>query len=115
MNTQEKIKELISQIETYKNDLNWLSYCAVQLAVLLYSLGEEMGSARLLEEQTVIGYLDTITEGKKMSVAESEKRGIVDTQGAYDKLKINYQSILEIIQSIKKRLDSQSQLSKVGI
>lgn|SRR3972149_4611710 len=117
MNTQLKIKELLNQINANTNDLNWLSNCAVQLSILLFNLGEELGDARFLEEQTVIGYLEMVPiEGeRRMSVAEAEKRGIVDTQGVYDKLKINYQSIQEIIQSLKKKLDLQAQLAKVGI
>lgn len=115
--TQVKIKELLSQIEANQDNLNWLANCAIQLSVLLYNLGEELGAARLLEEQTIIGYLDiTPLEGeRRMSVAEAEKRGIVDCQGTYDKLKINYQSIQEIIQSLKKKIDLTSQQIKVGI
>lgn len=113
----DQIQELISQISSHEQDLNWLANCVVKLSVLLYNLGDQMSAAKVEEGRTLVGYLDLkLGESeKRMSVAEAEKRAFTDTTGMYDKLRMNYQSLIEIIQSIKKKLDITSQQLKTGI
>lgn len=115
MDTKTKIREVISQIDSHKDDYRWLADCVVTLSTLLFNLGEEMSSARLREEQALIGHLDVVpTENyKKMAVSEAQSRAITDTDGAYDRFKTDYQSVTEIIYSLKTKLNSVSQLSRL--
>lgn len=118
MNTQSQINQILSELPRHYGDPVTLSNYAVQLSILLYNLGDELAEAELLENQTIVGLLDVIPGeegGKKMSVAEAEKRGVVDSANQYGKLKLNYQSLVEIIQSLKKKVDSLSQQMKSGI
>lgn len=115
MDTKTKIREVISQIDLHKSDYHWLADATVTLSTLLFNLGEEMSSARLLEEQTTIGFLDIVPEvgGKKMAVSEAQSRSLADTGANYDRLKTDYQSVTEIIYSLKAKLNNASQLARL--
>lgn len=117
MNTEQQIRDCLNELPRRYNDPSWLSECAIQLSSLLFNLADDVAEARTQEEAVVIGYIDQIpTENsKRMSKTEAESRGVVDTHDAYERLKLKYQSVVETINSIKKRLDSQSQLLKSGV
>lgn len=115
MDTKIKIRELISQLDSNKDNYLFLADAVVTLSTLLFNLGEEMSSARLAEEQALVGHLDVIpTENyKKMAVSEAQSRAITETEGAYDRAKTDYQSITEIIYSLKAKLNIVEKLSRL--
>lgn len=115
------MNELDQLLEQLKNPANlsnptWLSDTAVRLSILLYNLGDEVAHAELLEVESAQRFLDEIPlEGKKTSVAEAEKRAQVETRNEYTRLRFRYQSLVEVIQSTKKKIDSTTQQIKAGI
>ena len=114
---EQQIQQSLRELPNLWNHPNALSTKAAELSVLLYNLGDEVTGAELLEHQTLVSYLDKVPEegGKKLSVAEAEKRALVDTSNEFGRLKLAYQSLVEIIQSIKKKVDIMNQQMKSGI
>lgn len=117
MSVVDSIQQILKELPTHQSNPNQLASDATQLSVLLYNLGDEVAAAELLETQTALGHLDQVLmEGeKKISVAEAEKRGLAETNNEYGRLKLNYQSLVEVIQSIKKQIDSSNQQLKSGV
>lgn len=117
MLVQDQIHSLLSQIDSHKDDYNWLANAALELSVLLYNLGEEMAKSRLVEEQSMIRFFNIIPAdgGKKMTATEADIRAKEETGDAYFRLETNYKSILEIIMTIKKKLDVQTQQMRSGV
>lgn len=114
---QDRIQSLISQIESHKEDPQGLSNIALDLSVLLYNLGEEMAKSRLQEEQAIIRYFNIIPTdgGKKMTATEADMRAKEETGDAYFRAETNYKSILEIIMTIKKKLDLMGSQMRSGV
>lgn len=106
MNDFERFLEKLKNEPALMDDPEWLSGAAVQLATILYNVGTEMANARFEEDAASVAHMESPSEsGKKMSVAESEKRATVDTRNAYERLKLAREAIIETINSIKKRLE----------
>lgn len=111
----DKIQSILAEVSQHDGDIGWLAQAQSDLAVLLYNLGTEVAEAELAENQAIVAYLESQGEAKKMAVSEAEKRGLIDTQNSYGILKLAYQSTVENIQSLKKRVDWASQQMKSGI
>lgn len=109
------IEYFLQELPKHYDDPDWLSKCAVKLSTLLYNLGDEMASAKARESSSIIKHRESIDveNGKKMSVSEAEKRATVDTDDEYERYKLQYEAIVETIQSIKKRLDYLTQMVKL--
>lgn len=116
-NTPRGIEWYLAELPKYFDNPDWLSKCAIKLSSLLYNLGDKVAEAKFAEYAVAVKYMDAeATESaKKMSNAEAEKRAVVETQNEYERLKLYYEAVIETINSIKKRLDSQSQLLKAGM
>lgn len=101
-----KFQSFINQYPANLDNPEWLSKAVIELSALLYIKGQEMANARANEDGKAVGYMEAQVEGgKKMSVAESEKRAIVDTKNYYETCKLEREAIIETINSIKKRLE----------
>lgn len=102
----ENFLEKLNTSPTLLDDPDWLSKAVIQLGTLLYNQGISMAKAKFDEDNVATKYMDTVSEaGKKMSVAESEKRATVDTDNSYEQHKLTREAIIETINSIKKRLE----------
>lgn len=106
----------LEELPKHFDNFDWLSKCAIKLSTLLYNLGDKVAEAKFAEYGLAVGYMDAqpTESAKKMSNAEAEKRAVVDTQNEYERRKLYYEAVIETINSIKKRMDSQAQLIKMG-
>jgi hypothetical protein len=84
---------------------DWLSSSIMHLAAMLYEINKKSSQGELDEARTIVGYLDQIKDGKKMSVAEAEKRAMVDMNNAKHFMENSNEAVQEMIQAIKKRLE----------
>lgn len=91
--------------EMHKNLENpqWLSEMCVILSTNLYYHNSKMAVAEKQEKEIIVRWLDKPTV-KKISVAEAEKRAVVETDNLYGKYKVQGEAIQEIINSMKMRL-----------
>lgn len=88
-----------------EDDLNSLSKALVYLSAQLYTHNSEMAQMELEEMQAIVRLLDTPDiSGKKMSVAEAEKRGLVDTSNNYGIMKAQKEAVEQHINSLKVRI-----------
>lgn len=105
MATQPEITKITERIAENLDNPEWLSKAVVYLATRLYYQNSLMAVAELNEKQATMAYLDKVdANGKKMSVAEADKRGVIDTQNQYGEQKAQNEAIVELINSIKHRL-----------
>ena|SRR3990167_6519510 len=99
-------QEIIDQIPNNQDNPNWLADAALTLARLLYTHNHNMGLVELAEHQEIVSCFTIASpEGKKMSVAEAEKRAIVNTNNVYNTMRLEYEAIKEIINSLKKKIE----------
>lgn len=86
---------------------NWLTEELIKLSFLNYEVGVAMSQAELRENESAINLLKAPLEStdKKLSVAEAEKRAVVETKNEYGLLKNQSTAIVEIINTIKKRIE----------
>lgn len=103
-----QIDGLIKAVQNHRDHPNELSQLIIELSAVNYQIGVLMADARLKEIRAAVGYLDTPSE-KKMSVSEAEKRSIDDSENEYEGWKNQREDILELVQSIKKRLEVLNQ------
>lgn len=98
------------------SDMDWLLNCSIKLSTLLADLAQEVSEAKFNEYSSAVTYMDAVAteSAKKMSNAEAEKRALVDTKNEYQKLDLFKEAVIETIHSIKKKVDTYSQLTKVG-
>ncbi len=95
-------------IRDYPNHLDspeWLSKSIVHLSSLLYTHNTKMALAELDESNAMVRYLSQENNGKRMAVSEAEVRAKSDTQNRYHEMTAQQEAIIEVIQSIKKRLE----------
>ena len=106
------IAQILEQLKNSAKleDPNFLSNTAIELSVLLYKLNTDISEAEFEENRIVVGLLDVPLSGadKKISVAEAEKRALTLTENKYGMLKLQGQAVVEIIQSLKKKVDMLS-------
>lgn len=124
MDTKEKkpISWYLEQIPLYlkpgfnASDMEWLLNCSIKLSTLLAEFADDVSKAKFAEYSAAVNYMDAVSteSAKKMSNAEAEKRAVVDTQNEYQKLDLFKEAVIETIHSIKKKVDTYSQLTKVG-
>lgn len=100
----EAIETLLGNIKANRDNPEWLSNACVELSANLYYFNTKIAEAELLEIEASVTLLETPDEGKKMSVAEAEKRAVVLTNNNYGKLKLQGEAVIEAINSIKTRL-----------
>lgn len=102
-------------IEQHLNDPDGLSKIAVDLAVALYLHNQELAQADLEEKKVLVSFLDSKKDdGKGYSVAESEVRAEAQTDNKYKLKKVEGEAIIEIINSLKKRIEVLSWERKNG-
>lgn len=102
----ENYKNFKNQLPSHLDDPEWLSKAAIELTTILYTQSAEMANAEFEESAAAVGYMSAESDGgKKMSVAESEKRAVVDTNNGYSKAKLSREAVVETINAIKKRID----------
>ena len=100
------MEELINKIKMYQDDPNKLSELGLEIAANLYTHNTNMAEAELKEKETILNYLKQgSTNGQKRSVAESELYGVTETFNDYGKLKVQGEAVMEIINTIKKRIE----------
>ena len=100
-----KIEIILENIGKHRDDANWLSGSCLALTSHLYYHNTLMSEARLAEKTVVISCLENMKVGdKRMSVAEAEKRAVVETGNAYGILKTQGDAIVEAINAIKVRV-----------
>lgn len=89
------------------DDPDYLSEATMQLAALNYYMAVDMAEAEFNENEEIVNSLSmALGDGeKKISVAEAEKRAVVSTKNAYGMLKNQSAAVIEIINTIKKRLE----------
>ena len=97
-------------------DPNWLSDTAIKLSTLLYYHNTQTAQAELVENQAAIELLELtpLEGGKRVSVAEADKKSLVLTENEYGKLKLQGVAIIETIQAVKKKVDFLVQEMKNG-
>lgn len=97
-------------------DMDWLLNCSIKLSVLLANLADEVAQAEAQEYTVAVRYMDAVAtdSAKKMSNAEAEKRAVVETGNEYKKRDLYWQAVNATINSIKKKVDTYTQLTKVG-
>lgn len=97
-------------------DMDWLLNCSIKLSVLLANLADEVAQAEAQEYTVAVRYMDAAPtdSAKKMSNAEAEKRAVVETGNEYKKRDLYWQAVNATINSIKKKVDTYTQLTKVG-
>lgn len=101
--TFEKLLELV---KLNQDNPDVLSKLVVEIASLLYTHNQLIAQTDLDEKRVVVGFLDSKKDdGKGYSVAESEVRAEVQTDNAYKLRKLEGDAVIEVINSIKKRLD----------
>ena len=97
--------QLINQVGEHLDDPEWLSKVCIKLSVLLFTHNTEMAQAELDEKTSAVTTIEgEVKLGGKMSVAEAEKRAVMDTNNQYGKLKVQGEAIIQIINSCKTRL-----------
>lgn len=89
---------------THRNDGDYLSLAMVDLVRLLYRHNEITAEAEKLEYDKFAEILNRPCNGRKMTVAEAEKRAVIETDNLYGKLKLEEVSILEAINVLKIRI-----------
>ena len=100
------MEDLIKSIDLYKEDPLKLSEIGLQLSAQLFYHNTNMADAELKEKETMLNYFkEGATIGQKRSVAESELYGVTETFNTYGKLKAQGEAVMEIINSIKKRIE----------
>ena len=101
----ENFEDLISQVNTHLDDPETLSRLCVKLSTYLYFHNTQVSKAELAETKTAVSLIDAAKENEgKLSVAEAEKRAVVQTGNQYGELKLHTDAITEVINSIKTRL-----------
>jgi len=104
MNTD--FQNFIKKYPKHLDDPDWLSKAAVQLATFLYYHNVGLAKADLAETSAMVTLLDKRTEdGKKISVAEAETRAKVETENKYKEMCVTKDAMVEVINSIKKRVE----------
>ena len=100
------MEELINQIKLHQDNPVKLSEIGLEIAANLFTHNTNMANAELKEKECILNYLkEGATSGQKRSVAESELYGITETLNNYGKLKVQGEAVMEIINSIKKRIE----------
>ena len=95
---------------------SWISEQIIHLAAELEHESELLALAELEEDKEAVSLIDrsynqasiddvAVMGGKKLSVAESEKRALVNTNNKYHELKYKREAKVEMINALKKRLD----------
>lgn len=109
-------QELSALITTLQNNLDnpdSLSRIIVQLSLVNFKVNKLMAEAELEEEKAKQSFLDSPYQDekgslKRMSSAEAETRAVVQTHNDYGKAKNISNSIPEIMNAIKKRIETLS-------
>jgi len=98
-------EQIIADYKEHKDDPDWISNACVEVAAYLFTHNTNMAKAELLEKQSLVALLtQTPAEGeKKLSVAESENRAVVNTQNHYGILKAQSEAVIEFINALKTR------------
>ncbi len=99
------IKLILDSLRRNLDNPEYLSSALTALSSALYYHNTQMSEAELNEKKAVIRCLNSETvAGKRMSVTEAEKRGVVETDNEYGKLKAQGEAVIEAINAIKMRI-----------
>lgn len=104
---ENSIEPFLLEYPTHLDDVDWLSRAIVDLSAILHTIYKQLAQAELDESRMIVGYVDQMTgrDVKKMSVSEAEKRAMSDSNNAKHFLENEKDAVLELISSIKKRID----------
>lgn len=89
------------------NDPNGISEEIIRLARELETESELLAKAELAEDKEAVFMMNNKFEQteKRMSVAESEKRALVNTFNKYHELKYKREAKIELLNAYKKRIE----------
>lgn len=100
------IENILNQIKDNLDNPDWLSRSLSVLSSALFYHNTEMAHAEVDEKKLAVKYMNTKKDGRKlMTVSESEKRAVVETNNRYGVLKAQGEAIKESINAIKKRIE----------
>ena len=97
------IEDLLKEVETYTDDYNKLSELGLKITAELFRFSTKIAEAQTEYAETIVDYLDIKSE-KKMSSVEASRRADVDTKCKHDKLRKQYDSLIEVLNMIKQRI-----------
>jgi hypothetical protein len=104
MTDLELIETLRVELPSHYDDPNYLSKAIMDFARYTYYHNTLVADAELAEVSKAVKLMAPNEEGKKISVAEAEKRAVVDTKNVYGKLKLDQTSNETLINAIKLRV-----------
>lgn len=99
-----KIENYLEKIKMHEDDPNELSKILIDITSELFYLGNQQHQANLKFAEAVIAELNSLENGKKISVAEAERRAIVNTEDEHEKIRYTRESLEELINSLKLRI-----------
>jgi hypothetical protein len=101
-----EIETLLKQIDQNLQNPDWLTDTLVKLSQELYWHNTKTAQAQLAEDTETIRLLNSnVPDGKKMAVSEAQTRAVVITQNEYSARKIQAEAIVELLQSLKKKIE----------
>lgn len=106
MNDQELIEKLRTELPKHYDDPDYLSKAIMDFARYTYYHNTLVANAEREEAEALVRLLKAPLEDgeKRVSVAEAEKRAVVDTENIYGKLKLDQVSNETLINAIKLRI-----------